>query len=100
MGTNWLVNDGNKLIFTGNKMLIGKNLLVTVRTGCFLNNGIRLLLTMKYVSSDVWETWARKLEQLNSGAVVPKTQTSNCSQCCTPNAVLGAACSTDVSAAP
>lgn len=51
-------------------MLNGKKLLVPVGTGCFLNSGSRLLLTMKYVSSDVWDTWARKLEQLNGGAVV------------------------------
>lgn len=70
METSWLVNDGNILLFTGNKMLNGKKLLVTVATGYFLNNGSRLLLTMKYVSSDVWDTWARKLEHLNGAVVV------------------------------
>jgi len=70
MGRGWLVKDVNKLLFTGSKMLNGKRLVVTVGTGCFLNNGNRLLLTMKYVSGNVWNTWARKLEQLNNDPVV------------------------------
>jgi hypothetical protein len=41
-----------------------------------------------------------EVETAENGAVVPKTNTPNCSQCCTPNAVMCAACSTNVNDAP
>ena len=51
-------------------MLNGKKVLVTVGRGCYFNNGSRILLTMQYVSSDVWTRGRESWNSWTVGAVV------------------------------